>query len=391
MKRGLGLITLLAALSTGAPIAEGAWATRTLGGTTVHVFTPATPRGPLMFALHGCTQSAAAIRDAGWDDVAERHGAVVAVPDVPNGGVLAGCWDYYGQNHTRTNHHNGAVLDIVSSLIADGALAIDPDRVYIAGLSSGAGQAFVLGCLAPDVFAGVGINAGPAVGTEASEASFVRTNAAATAAVCRRFAGANADAFDTQLASIIYGDGDFIVSRNYGPLNADALSMLYDAPTTADIDVSALPGYEPSGTGRTWSDATGPRISMIEVDGMGHAFPAGTGAGPELSFVASEGPSWPTYLFDFFAANDRRSGATPPPRDGGSTTPDPDGGSTNPEVDGGTNPGADGGSTMPGADAGASSGGSTDASGCTCMRRPSNASWLALAFALLIVVRRRAV
>lgn len=382
MNRGLGLATLLAALAA-APVAEGAWATRTLAGTTVHVFTPANPRGPLMVALHGCTQGPEPIRGAGWDAPAEQHGAVVAVPAVPNGGVLAGCWDYYGAGHTRTNRHNGAVLEIVSTLIADGALAIDPDRVYVAGLSSGAGEAYVLGCLAPDVFAGVGINAGPAVGTEASEASFVRTNAAAAAAVCRRLAGANASAFDTQLASIIWGDGDFIVSRAYGPMNADALSMIYDAPTTADFDVSALPGYQPSGTGRTWSDATGPRISTIEVTGMGHAFPAGTGPGAEISFVASKGPSWPSYLFDFFAANDRRSNATPPPRDGGVTMPPGDAGSNPNRPDGGA--GADGSSN---ADAG---GDAAEDGGCTCASRRDSSGSLAWILVALALVRRRAV
>ncbi|MEQ8276007.1 MAG: PHB depolymerase family esterase [Deltaproteobacteria bacterium] len=391
MKVWITLAVLLAA-----PSAEAAWSTRTLGGTTVHVYTPATPRGPLMVALHGCAQQATSIRDAGWDEPAEQWGAVVAVPAVPNGGVLAGCWDYYGANHTRTGRHDGPVLQIVAALEADAALGIDPDRVYISGLSSGAGQAMVLGCLAPDVFAGVGINAGPTVGTEASEVAIVSTTVTQGVATCRTLAGSNADAFATQLASIIYGDGDFVVNRSYNALNADVLASLYDAPTEADFDVSALPGHNPTGTGQTWSDAEGPRVSLIEVTGMGHAFPAGTGPGGVIPFVATDGPSWPAYLFDFFGRNDRRSDATPPGRDGGTMAP-VDGG---PGTDAGTSNGADASvgddASTPAADGGGGGGGGGAngddevSSGCTCTPR-GQVGWIAWVVLIAWSLRTRRV
>jgi poly(3-hydroxybutyrate) depolymerase len=44
-------------------------------------------------------------------------------------------------------------------------LNIDPSQTYNTGLSSGGGQAMVMGCLAPEIFAGMGINAAPTIGT----------------------------------------------------------------------------------------------------------------------------------------------------------------------------------------------------------------------------------
>ncbi len=301
----------------GSSSALASWQQASPGGVSTHIYTPSTD-GPLglLIGLHGCTQSAQALRDRGnWEPAAEDFGLMVALPSVPNGGVIAGCWDYYGAAHTRDNRHNGAVLEMVRALQAQNN--IDASRVYIAGLSSGASQAAVLGCLAPDIFAGVGINAGPTVGTAASQIAIVSTTAAEGAQLCRSLAGSNASALSTQLASIIYGSSDFIVSKGYNALNAEVLSSLYDAPQQDTFDISSLQGHNPSGTGTSWSDSRGPRVSLIEVQGMGHAFPAGSGPGAEISFIATEGPAWPYYLASFFQRNDRRAGTPPPPRDAG--------------------------------------------------------------------------
>lgn len=263
-----------------------------------------------MLVLHGCTQQSTSLRaDGNLEPAAEQYGIVVALPQVPNGGVIAGCWDYYGAAHTRANKHNAAIFEIVASLRDDRALGVDAKQVYIAGLSSGAGQAAVSACLAPDLFAGVGINAGPMVGTSSSEASFVAGTTAAGVATCRAFSGAQSAHFDTQLASIIYGSMDFVVAKGYGQRNADVLRTIYGHGTPLEgrsLDVTVLPGFQPAGTGMVYSDALGPRIEQVEVSGMGHAFPAGSGDGLELSFIARRGPSWPMMLARFFSVNNRR-------------------------------------------------------------------------------------
>ncbi|MGR5503972.1 PHB depolymerase family esterase, partial [Vibrio sp. DNB22_10_4] len=74
-------------------------------------------------------------------------------------------WDYANTSPSRTSGHVGVLLDLVNRFVTNAQYAIDPNQVYVAGLSSGGGMTMVLGCIAPDIFAGIGINAGPPPGT----------------------------------------------------------------------------------------------------------------------------------------------------------------------------------------------------------------------------------
>ncbi|MCA9710861.1 MAG: PHB depolymerase family esterase, partial [Myxococcales bacterium] len=318
----------------------------------------------LLVVLHGCAQTYGDLQNYGsWIDTAEDLGMVVSLPAVPNGGVLFGCWDYYGASHSRQSGHAGALLDHVEALLADPSLDIDPDQVYIAGLSSGGGMAMVMGCLAPDVFAGVGIAAGPTVGTSSFEISSVSTTLQEGTATCEGLAGAAAGRFDTQLAATISGTSDYTVAQGYSTLNANIFASLYadaaGAPSlsTSSLAVASLPGYQPAGTGTRYQDAEGSRVLRISATGMGHAWPAGSGPGPEIGFVATQGVDFARVLGELFTDNNRRvtgGGGT----DGGGT----DGGGT----DGGGTDGGDtdgGGTDGGGTDGGGSDGGGSDGGG----------------------------
>lgn len=306
--------------------ADGVWSSRSVAGMTVHVYTPATAgvvgegRG-LLVALHGCAQQATVFRDLGnWAGAAEAYGMVVAVPSAPNGGVLLGCWDYYGGNHTRGAGHAGALISLASALKADATLGIDPAQVYVAGLSSGAGMAMVMGCLAPDVFAGVGIDAGPSVGTSSSQISKVSTTQQAASSLCNSLAGANKGAFATQLTSVLTGTADYTVAQGYADLNAAVMAQLYATGNTGSFSVADLEGYQPAGTGKLWNDATGARVSLIKATGLAHAWPAGSGAGADKSYVSPKNLNYAWYLADFFSANNRRVCTDCGGEDGGEET-----------------------------------------------------------------------
>ena len=295
--------------------AAAEWRSETIAELSVHLYVPSAPRA-LLIALHGCTQSPDALRDRGnFEAPAEAHGALIALPAVPNGGVFAGCWDYYGSDHAIDGRHHAYLIALADALIE--AHSLDPDRVYLIGLSSGGGEAAVIGCLAPDRFAGIGINAGPAVGTSVSEFSTVATDRDTAASLCSVLAGPRTGAFTTQVTSVIQGANDFVVAGGYARLNAEIMAEIYRdggaALTESTLDVAALPGQSPSGEGSLWSDAVGPRVSLIVVDGMGHAFPAGEGDGLETSFVAQRGVAWPAYVLSFFEENNRRLDRLGPP------------------------------------------------------------------------------
>jgi poly(3-hydroxybutyrate) depolymerase len=385
------MIALALALFPSAASAQS-WSARTIAGTEVLLYTPAAgPHHPsgrgLMIALHGCTMQNDIMRDRGnFEPAAERFGMVIALPQVPGGGVIAGCWDYYGANHARGNRHSAPVLQIADALAGDGSLGVDRAQVYLIGFSSGAGQALVTGCLAPDVFAGVGVAAGPSLGTEAAEAGVVSTDAAAAATLCRQLAGGAAAAFSTQLVAVITGTNDFVVAPGYARINAEAFATVYGDPTPlgqAPLDVAQLPGYQPMGQGAQWRDATGTRIEWIAVDGMGHAYPGGSGPGAEIGFVASAGPNFGMISAELFTLQNRRVAAAPPPADAGVPPPSADGG-----------PGTD--SAVP-AGADASFGGDAtialDGGGCSCAAAEGDrgsAGWLLFAGVWLVYRRARA-
>jgi poly(3-hydroxybutyrate) depolymerase len=162
----------------------GNWKSITAGGMSVELYVPTTApkladKRALMISLPGCVQTNIILRDHGnWSTTADEYGMIIALPAVPDGGKIAGCWDYFGRSvpflpplppHTRNSRDNDNLLALIETLQSDESFNLDPDQTYITGLSSGGGQTLVMGCLAPEIFAGMGINAAPTIGTGSHE------------------------------------------------------------------------------------------------------------------------------------------------------------------------------------------------------------------------------
>ncbi|TNE89933.1 MAG: PHB depolymerase family esterase [Deltaproteobacteria bacterium] len=287
------------------------WSRRTLAGMSTHVYQPSsegvrgTGRG-LLVVLHGCSQTGTDLKQHGrWVDAAEDHGLVVALPDVPNGGTLLGCWDYYGSSHSRGAGDAGAVIELAQTLASLSELDVDAHQIYVAGLSSGGGMAMVLGCLAPDVFAGVGLVAAPALGTRANQIGYVATSEAAAIDLCETLAAGQQASFATQVASVFGGEDDAIVDPGYPRLDAAVMAGVYHVAASGSFDVSALPGSGSAGQGQLWGDAATQRVSLIRATGMGHAWPAGGGDGD--TYIAASNLDYAWYLGRFFAENNLRA------------------------------------------------------------------------------------
>lgn len=309
----------------------GSWSSSTIAGMAVELYTPTTApalnnKRALMISLHGCAQSSTVFKaGSNWQSTADEYGMVVAIPAAPNGGVLLGCWDYYDSNQTRSTRHNDNLIDLANALKSQTALNIDPTQVYISGLSSGAGQSMVMACLAPDVFAGVGLNAGPTIGTSSGQISSVSTSLSSASALCTNWAATNTASLSTQLTSVIYGSNDSTVAPGYNTLNASVMAQLYNANTQSTFALSGLAGTNTAGSGTIYADTSGPRVSIIQNTGLGHSWPAGGGSGS--SYISTNSINYPAYLTEFFFENNRRvdrsSVPTPTPTPTETSTPDP--------------------------------------------------------------------
>lgn len=291
------------------PIEEGVWTTEpNLDGMEVHLYKPTSTtsngKRALMISLHGCSQSNEVVRDNwSWQDEADYFGMVIAAPMAPDGGVIVGCWDYYDSNHSSSNpsRHDDNLVALTERLIADTTFNIDPDQVYISGLSSGGGETFIMGCLRPDLFAGIGINAGPALGTTSGQIGSVATTSAATASLCNTFAGTQSAKFGDQITSIVHGTSDQLVAPGYARVDAEAMAIRYGVSKDAETTTVAI-----GGTITTWSDVEGQRIQEIMVSGMDHSWPAGndsSGGG----YTNHNTVDYPAILTQWLFDNNRRA------------------------------------------------------------------------------------
>jgi poly(hydroxyalkanoate) depolymerase family esterase len=118
----------------------------------------------LVVYLHGCTQTAEqALKGVRWDELADSKHFVVVYPDqrVPAGasdptdGSQAGCWNSgNGAVSNRGTGELGSVAQITR--VVARRFAVDPRRIYIAGISGGAMMASALAVVYPDLYAAVG-------------------------------------------------------------------------------------------------------------------------------------------------------------------------------------------------------------------------------------------
>jgi len=301
------------------------WASDTVNGgaLTGYYYWPSTApalagKRALVLVLHGCSQTAAgdvidSTSDKGynWKGVADQYGAVILAPNATGNLYGSHCWDWAKSTHSRTTGHSGILLDLINRFVSNPQYAIDPKQVYVAGLSSGGAQTMVMGCLAPDIFAGVGINAGPPPGVSTLQIGAVPSGYTASTAAnnCKNLAGTSVSEFATQVAGVIWGTNDYTVAQAYGPLDAAAMRIVYGGTYTKGAAVSVPTG----GSNIPYTDANGKlRTSEITVTGMGHAWPAGTG-GQNSNFVDASKVNYPAFVMDFWFKNNLRVARAAPP------------------------------------------------------------------------------
>jgi len=205
------------------------------------------------------------------------------------------CWNWFlERNQSRDGGEPAEIIALVDNIIA--RHPIDPQRVFVAGLSAGGAMAAILAEQAPDRFAAVGIMAG--VPLHAS-----RDVAGAYAAMRGDIAPAAVKALQRNslptrdFARLRVTAWTGTVDRTVAPANA--ATVAHQFLSLLEIDPAAVT-VEHSGDAEItrWRDAGGQvRVEVWRVAQMGHAWSGGSFRG---SHTHPKGPRASDEMMAFF-------------------------------------------------------------------------------------------
>ena len=268
---------------------------------------------PLLVMLHGCTQTPEDLaRGTRMNEEADRHGFAVAYPEQTNRRNPRGCWNWFLAHHqARTSGEPALLAAITQDATARLGSSVNPERIFLAGMSAGAAMAVVMGATHPDLFAAIAVHSGLAYGAATSQRTAFEAMARGTNDPGRR--GTHAfeamrDGARLMPTIVLHGTRDSVVS----PVNGDqvveqwlATNALATAgsfngdPARPDaVDHGRAEQGHPY-TRYRWNDSRGrPVQEYMKIEGLAHAWSGGNQSG---SYTDTRGPDATEVIWEFFA------------------------------------------------------------------------------------------
>lgn len=264
------------------------------GGRSYRLYVPTTSAAgipmPLVVMLHGCSQSpedfAAGTR---MNAFAERNGFLACYPEQIASANGQRCWNWFNRDdQSRDRGEPSLIADMTRAVMA--RHAVDPARVYVAGLSAGGALAATMGQLYPDLYAAVGVHSGLASGAAHDLGSAL--------AAMRRGGGTQVPegSATTVPAIVFHGDRDATVA----PINGDEVRIqaIHAAAVSAEAREGRVPGGRAYACTRFRDGGGRVMAEQWSVHGAGHAWSGGSAAG---SFTDPAGPDASREMLRFFA------------------------------------------------------------------------------------------
>jgi len=247
---------------------------------------------PLVVMLHGCSQGPDDFAaGTSMNQAATDAGFAVLYPAQSRSANSQLCWNWFDATHQQRGSGEPALL----AAMTHHAIAnhpIDPERVYVAGLSAGGAMAAILGETYPDVYAAVGVHSGLA-----ARAAGDLSTAVSAMKGRNTFSVSDPSGMPT---IVFHGDADSIVNARNGVHIIEACAG-GDA-VVESVTLSGLGGRDATRSLHRANDGSIVAEHWV-VHGASHAWSGGSRSG---SFADDLGPDASVEMLRFFSERPRR-------------------------------------------------------------------------------------
>jgi poly(hydroxyalkanoate) depolymerase family esterase len=248
---------------------------------------------PLVVMLHGCTQNPDDFAaGTAMNELAQAQGFYVLYPAQSRQANPQACWNWFKHTHQQRGRGEPALLaGMTREVMAQHA--IDPGRVYVAGLSAGGAMAAILAATYPDLYAAVGVHSGLAAGAAGDLPS-------ALSAMKGGRAGNGATVHGVPTI-VFHGDADATVH----PANGEHV-IKASAGAACTIETQRVPqGRARASTKSIYTEAGSGRVVAEHwlIHGTAHAWSGGRSQG---SYTDSRGPDASAEMLRFFLEHPRQ-------------------------------------------------------------------------------------
>jgi poly(hydroxyalkanoate) depolymerase family esterase len=284
----------MAGTRTAAPALPGKFIdgsfTNAAGTRSYKLYIPSNYKGdmvPLVVMLHGCTQDPEDFANGTQMNLlAEEMGCLVVYPAQSQQANVSRCWNWFSAvDQTRGQGEPSIIAGITETIMQHNT--IDPDQVYVAGLSAGGAMATIMGTLYPELYAAVGVHSGLPFAS-------ARDLPSALAAMKGNFGPGKPGAKSLPII-VFHGDKDTTVHPACGE------EIIKQGTHAASKDIVVEPGRVPDGHAYTRTvhqraDGT-PQAEQWLIHGAGHAWSGGSVHG---TYTDGKGPDASREMMRFF-------------------------------------------------------------------------------------------
>jgi poly(hydroxyalkanoate) depolymerase family esterase len=224
------------------------------------------------------------------NELARREGFYVLYPAQSQKANPQRCWSWFKHNHRGRRGEPALLADMTRAVMSQHA--IDPARVYVAGLSAGGAMAAILGDAYPELYAAVGVHSGLAAGA-------ARDLPSALAAMTGGGQAGAATVPSGVPTIVFHGDADATVHAINGEQVVQASAGSNGRPESE----RKRPTQGRAFTRRVHRDANG-QVTAEHwlVHGAAHAW---SGGSPNGTYTDPQGPDASAEMFRFFMAHPR--------------------------------------------------------------------------------------